>query len=644
MRTLRYGDRGAEVTQLQQKLRAANCSPGAIDGQFGRRTLIAVKRFQSLHKLTVDGIVGAQTWTTLDHPEQINQPEQPNPFPPVTPVTPSPFPTQPPVEPPVPNPTPAPINPVTPVTPIAPARITTLDDILQHRVTLPLTDLSANATLTRQVQSQLQTLGMYSAPVDGIYGQLTQNALFELADTLNFNQIRDGKLDHSVAEKLLDPASVVPFILGKANDPEQVFLKFLNIQTNWFAQGQADDMHLAFLDRGVEATPTGSISSLPNRSIAASVFKSEIEHYPDRLATKPINAEVVSYRQVSTLANSTVRVRFSPYPVVGKTPAIDVVGLDFLPDPIEEACVCVGAYVDGQMMGHWSGKNALAPVQMWSITKLLPILHVVCRANQVDPHIDIDNCVVRDRQEIKRKRSFFDLIEKVVNYADSELTSNSLAAMFKQFETPLKLENWVKQITGNQNLKFQGRYGEWPYIEQPVLVDAVTRKVLLASANELHRGENLLSAYDMTRFISMLGWHHHILQAARLPGAQWHSLESVVRAMGTDTARYVDVAIATLGLQSVIAKPVIISKMGFGYSDQRQRTEAVYTALVQFVDQLPQSQTPTEPQPAKLRSVALTLRAAIDRSSPRQEAMEVDAQMAAAVTEILRRVVTEELI
>jgi peptidoglycan hydrolase-like protein with peptidoglycan-binding domain len=630
MKTLRYGDRGEEVIELQQKLLAVYCSPGAVDGQFGRRTLIAVKRFQSLKKLLVDGIVGPKTWAALNQPFG---------------AKPSPI-TSPTVTPPIATPTPAPTVTPTPVSPPIATAISTLEDIVQRQAILPLTELSAKPSLTRQVQSQLQTLGMYTAPVDGVYGQLTENALFELADTLKFNQIsnqiRDGNLEQTVAARLLDPTSIVPFILGKASDAEQVFLKFLDLQASWFAQGQADSMHLAFLDRGVGATAAGSIANLPNRSIAASPFQAEIQHYPDRLATRPINNEVISYNQVSVLANSQVRVRFSPYPALGKVPTIDTVGLNFLPDAIEQACVCVGAYIDGQMMSHWSGRNAIAPAQMWSITKLIPILYVVCRANQVDPHIDIDDCIIRDRQEIKRKRSFFEILEKIINYADPELTSNSLAAMLKQFETPLKLETWVKQITGNNNLKFQGRYGELPYIEQPILVDAVTRKILLAGANELHQGENLVSVYDMTRFISMLGWHYHLTPAARLPGAQWHSLESVVRAMGNDTARYLDVAIATLGLQSVIDRPVIISKMGFGYSDQRERTEAVYTALIQFVDKLPLTQQP--PQPAKLRSLAMTLRAAVDLSSPVQEAMEVDARMAAAVTEILRRVVTEELI
>ena len=111
--------------------------------------------------------------------------------------------------------------------------------------------------------------------------------------------------------------------------------------------------------------------------------------------------------------------------------------------------------------------------------------------------------------------------------------------------------------------------------------------------------------------------------------------------MGQDTARYVDAAIAALGLQYFIGDPVVISKMGFGYSDQRKCTELTYTACIQFVDRL--AQTHDQPLP-KLRSVNMTLRAVLDLKNPDREALEIDVIMAATVAEILRRIVTEELI
>ncbi len=63
--TLWRGASGREVRLLQTKLAEAGFGAGRIDGDFGPRTRQAVMRFQRAHRLTVDGIVGADTWQTL---------------------------------------------------------------------------------------------------------------------------------------------------------------------------------------------------------------------------------------------------------------------------------------------------------------------------------------------------------------------------------------------------------------------------------------------------------------------------------------------------------------------------------------------------------------------------------------------------
>ena len=60
------GSTGDEVKELQQKLTTLGYSLGAIDGDFGDKTLAAVKKFQKDYSLDVDGVVGNQTWTALD--------------------------------------------------------------------------------------------------------------------------------------------------------------------------------------------------------------------------------------------------------------------------------------------------------------------------------------------------------------------------------------------------------------------------------------------------------------------------------------------------------------------------------------------------------------------------------------------------
>jgi hypothetical protein len=60
--TLKRGDKGDEVRRLQRLL---DFAAKDIDGDFGRRTEMAVKAFQRSKKLTADGIVGVYTFKAL---------------------------------------------------------------------------------------------------------------------------------------------------------------------------------------------------------------------------------------------------------------------------------------------------------------------------------------------------------------------------------------------------------------------------------------------------------------------------------------------------------------------------------------------------------------------------------------------------
>lgn len=62
---LRFGDRGASVTTLQNQLRTAGASIKA-DGVFGSATRSAVRSLQSSAGIGVDGVVGLKTWGALD--------------------------------------------------------------------------------------------------------------------------------------------------------------------------------------------------------------------------------------------------------------------------------------------------------------------------------------------------------------------------------------------------------------------------------------------------------------------------------------------------------------------------------------------------------------------------------------------------
>jgi peptidoglycan hydrolase-like protein with peptidoglycan-binding domain len=62
--TLRQGATGPEVTTLQRALRAAGGTI-AVDGVFGPQTTRVVKQFQQANAITVDGVVGEETYFFL---------------------------------------------------------------------------------------------------------------------------------------------------------------------------------------------------------------------------------------------------------------------------------------------------------------------------------------------------------------------------------------------------------------------------------------------------------------------------------------------------------------------------------------------------------------------------------------------------
>lgn len=63
---LSEGSVGGAVAMLQRILRDSGFDPGSVDGTFDADTTTAVKGFQNLMEIVVDGFVGGQTWTTLN--------------------------------------------------------------------------------------------------------------------------------------------------------------------------------------------------------------------------------------------------------------------------------------------------------------------------------------------------------------------------------------------------------------------------------------------------------------------------------------------------------------------------------------------------------------------------------------------------
>ena len=62
---VRQGSRGVYVCILQDGLTTLGYNTGGLDGVFGNLTNSAVRSFQSKNGLAVDGLVGNNTWNTL---------------------------------------------------------------------------------------------------------------------------------------------------------------------------------------------------------------------------------------------------------------------------------------------------------------------------------------------------------------------------------------------------------------------------------------------------------------------------------------------------------------------------------------------------------------------------------------------------
>lgn len=483
--------------------------------------------------------------------------------------------------------------------------------IVANDQTLTLNQLSGNKQLVLEVQTKLRNLGFYPGGqwLDGILGNnasRTRKGLNRFCSELGISPpTAQNAIDPTMAKALLEKQQV-PSVLEQANDQASVFAKLADIQANTPILNGS----YAYLDRSIKNSP----------------FESEIKNFPTYLAQQPDGINLVSYGDAFSLPNSGRTVTFGEYPSLGKVPEIDQTGLEFLDGSIGNACVCVGSFGQDNdiIKAHWLGRKSFAPVQFLSSTKFIAVLNSISQLNKRFPNSDIDNCAVGGGASSKRY-SFPSLVEDMVTYKNKIASSNSIAAMMKRFSSRKGLEDWTKSITGSQSIEFRGGYGADPFIDAPVLFDTTlpNNQIVLKSAPLVGSGSNFVTAYDLTRLISMIGWHLHLPSAARLPDSQWSCLESVVRAMGLDTARYIDVALETLGLVNVVNNSVIISKLGLGNS------ALTYVAFASFVD--------VRHSPPRLRTISMAL-----WTSPLPNVTR-DNRMASAVTEIIRRIFTEEL-
>ena len=396
------------------------------------------------------------------------------------------------------------------------------------------------------------------------------------------------------------------------------------------AQGLASDDQLPLLDRGLAASPFAAL---------VPAYARHLEQVPEGLVPYPAPSP-----------------GFGSYPCRGQAAAIlsgeeGLGGLEFLSEEVAQACVAIGSFsADQPLRVRWYGRQADGVnVQFWSATKIAAALHVLCQANRRSPMTPIGDCRIGsgDRSGagaevevaaggaglVAGGEGFGDLFRQMVSYekdAQSPGHSNALGALFKTLVNPAEtnVQQWLRQLTANPSLVLMGRYGKPSYIENGALVGPPG---VLVGYRQPPRSRNLVSAADLVRLLTLVGWHRQLGPDQRLAGAQWTSLRTVVEGLGHDSARYIDAALENLGLVDAVASPVILSKLGYGAETADPEIDALtYAAFAQFSDQ-------RSGQPRQ-RSFALALRIP---TAPGDGVCH-DARMAAEVTEIVRRVFAEE--
>jgi len=467
--------------------------------------------------------------------------------------------------------------------------------------------LPPSAPLRLEQQRQLAELGFLAGPITA-----ADNNEFSLA-TRDFQRRARLRPDGIIGERTRAALSAALARPGQA--PTSFYRRLRRQGEELQAQGLASDDRLPLLDRGLAGSPFAA--SVP-------MYARHLEQIPQDLVPYPAPSP-----------------GFGSYPARGQAPAIlsgqeGLGGLEFLSEEVAQACVAIGSFGAAQPLRvRWYGRQADGVnVQFWSATKIAAALHVLCQANRRSPMTPIGDCRIGPNESGDSPGEYFgDLFRQMVSYekdAQSPGHSNALGALFKTLANPGEenVQQWLRQLTANPSLVLMGRYGTPSYIENGALVGPPG---VLVGYREPPRSRNLVSAADLVRLLTLVGWHHQLGPDQRLAGAHWTSLRTVVEGLGHDSARYIDAALENLGLVDAVASPVILSKLGYGAETADPEIDALtYAAFAQFSDL-------RSGQPRQ-RSFALALRIPTSPGA----GVRHDARMAAEVTEIVRRVFAEE--
>lgn len=144
--TLRNGSSGSDVRKVQQRLKDLGYYSGSVDGDFGAGTEAAVRSFQSVNGLSVDGIVGSRTLSTLNSSSAKSKPTA--------------------------KPAAKPTKTATP-TDRPPPRSYTPSTLSTYRYL----QMGGSGSDVKKMQQRLKDLGYYDGSVNGNFGSDTEEAV-----------------------------------------------------------------------------------------------------------------------------------------------------------------------------------------------------------------------------------------------------------------------------------------------------------------------------------------------------------------------------------------------------------------------------------------------------------------------------------
>ncbi len=232
--TVRSNSKGSDAKLVQQRLKDLGYLTGKVDGDFGDKSVEALKAFQTKHGLTADGVAGTATVAILFSYNALSAKQTATPAPTPTPV-------------PLPTPEPLPVEPA--ATPY------TLTEENAVKITLGTT-----GDEVLRLQTALSALGYYESALDGVCRAADVEAirLFQKANGLNV----DGIAGYDTQSRLYSVNAVSYFT---AVDQDLIAISQTAAAASADTSGTSDKTDSTALRKGSVGQ---AVSDLQNRLIA----------------------------------------------------------------------------------------------------------------------------------------------------------------------------------------------------------------------------------------------------------------------------------------------------------------------------------------------------------------------------------------